>query len=141
VNDLLSESLNQERSNALLMALFAFTALLLGAIGIYGVVAYSVSRQIREIGIRLALGASKQRVVTKVVLGSMKTVGVGLVLGVAGAVALGGTLSGLLHEVPSRDPWVFLIVLIGIAGASLLSTWIPARRAAGPSPIRSLNSE
>lgn len=141
VDDLISESLNQERSNALLMALFALTALILGAIGIYGVVAYSVTRQIREIGIRLALGASKERVLARVTLESMKTVGLGLVVGVAGALALGGTLSGQLHEVPPRDPGIFLAVFSGIAGVSFLSTWLPARRAAGPSPIRSLNSE
>jgi predicted permease len=141
VEDLLSESLSQERSNALLMALFAITALVLGSIGIYGVVAYSVSRQIKEIGIRLALGASKKTVVGRVVLGSMKTVGLGLILGIGGASFLGRTVADLLHEVDPRDPWVFFIVFSGITFMSLLSTWFPARRAAGPNPILSLKSE
>jgi putative ABC transport system permease protein len=141
VDDLLAESLAQERSNALLMGLFALTALVLGAVGIYGVVAYSVSQRIREIGIRVALGASKGEVVSRVVVGGMKTVMAGLVLGALGAAALGTTLSRLLHEVDPRDPTVFLGVMAAIAGVSLLATWLPARRAAGSGPLESLRSE
>ena len=141
VDDLLAESLAQERSNALLMALFALTALVLGAVGIYGVVAYSVSQRIREIGIRVALGASKGEVVSRVVFGGMKTVLAGIVVGAVGAAFLGTTLSKLLHEVQPRDPQVFLIVLAGITAVSLLATWLPARRAAGAGPLDSLRSE
>ena len=141
VDDLLAESLDQERSNSLLMALFALTALVLGAVGIYGVVAYSVSRRIREIGVRLALGATQANVVRGIILKGMKLVGAGLVLGVVGASLLGTTLSRLLHEVNPRDPQVFLFVLVGIGGVSLLAAWIPARRAAGSGPLESLRSE
>jgi len=141
VDDLLAESLDQERSNSFLMALFALTALVLGIVGIYGVVAYSVSQRIREIGVRLALGATQANVVRGIITSGMKMVGAGLILGVAGAVLLGTTLSRLLHEVDPRDPQVFLLVLAGIGGVSLMAAWIPARRAAGTGPLESLRSE
>ncbi|MFC1662095.1 ABC transporter permease, partial [Gemmatimonadota bacterium] len=141
VNDQLAESLAQERSNALLMILFALTALVLGAVGIYGIVAYSVSRRIREMGIRLALGASSGEVVARVVLGGMKAVGLGMVVGAAGALALGSTLSSLLFEVDPKDPLVFGLVTSVTAGVSLLASWLPARRATGAGPIDALRSE
>lgn len=141
VKDLLAESLSEERSNSLLMGLFALTALLLGVLGIYGVVAYSVSQQIREIGVRLALGASKGEVVSRVVRGGMMTVLAGLVLGGLGAAGLGSVLSSLLYQVQPRDPWVFFGVLFLIFGVSLLATWLPARRAAGEAPLESLRSD
>ena len=141
VNDQLAESLAQERSNALLMVLFAITALVLGAVGIYGIVAYSVSRRIREMGIRLALGASSGEVVARVVLGGMKAVGLGMAIGAAGALALGSTLSDLLFEVDPRDPFIFGLVSSVTAGVSLLASWLPARRAAGVGPIDALRSE
>ena len=141
VNDQLAESLTQERSNALLMVLFAITALVLGAVGIYGIVAYSVSRRIREMGIRLALGASSGEVVARIVLGGMKAVGLGMAIGAVGALALGSTLSSILFEVDPRDPLVFGLVSSVTAGVSLLAGWLPARRAAGAGPIDSLRSD
>jgi hypothetical protein len=141
VNDLLAESLDQERSNALLMALFALTALTLGVVGIYGVVAYSVSQRIREIGIRLALGASRAGVVGKMVLGGMKGVLAGVGVGGVGAWVLGTQLTTLLHEVSPRDPLVLGAVTTGILAVGLLATWLPARRAASSGPIESLQAE
>jgi predicted permease len=141
VDDLLAESLSRERSNSVLMALFALTALMLGVVGIYGVVAYSVSRRIREIGIRLALGATTRRIVGRVVLDGMKSVLAGIVVGAAGAAVLGTTLSRLLHEVEPRDPQVFLAVMAGITAVACLAAWLPARRAAGTGPLESLRSE
>ncbi|MGW8266196.1 MAG: ADOP family duplicated permease [Longimicrobiales bacterium] len=141
VEDALAESLAQERSNALLMVLFALTALVLGAVGVYGVVAYSVSRRIREIGIRMALGASRREVLRRVVLGGMKGVGFGLVLGGAGSAALGKALSGLLVQVSPRDPAILLLVLLLTASVALLSTWLPARRAVGSGPVEALRGE
>jgi len=141
VEDALADSLAQERSNALLMALFAFSALILGAIGIYGVVAYSVSRRIREMGIRMALGASRREVLRRVVLGGMKGVGFGLVLGGVGSLALGKTLSSLLVQVDPRDPAILFLVLLLTASVGLLSTWLPARRAAGSGPLEALRTE
>jgi len=141
VEDALADSLTQERSNALLMVLFALAALTLGAVGIYGVVAYSVSRRIREMGIRMALGASRREVLRRVVLGGMKGVGFGLVLGGAGSVVLGTTLSGLLVRVSPRDPAILVLVLLLTGSVGLLSTWLPARRAAGSGPLEALRTE
>jgi predicted permease len=141
VEDALADSLAQERANALLMLLFALTALALGAVGIYGIVAYSVSRRIREMGIRMALGASRREVLGRVILGGMGAVGLGIVLGGMGAFALGKTLSGLLFEVSPRDPAILLLVFLLTASVALLSTWLPARRAAGSGPLEALRTE
>jgi predicted permease len=141
VDDLLAESLGQERSNALLMGLFALAALLLGAVGIYGVVAYSVSRSTREVGIRMALGARKGNVVIGVVMRGMRTVLAGMLLGSVAAVALASTLSRLLYDVPPRDPAVFVIVTAGVAAVSFVAAWLPARRAAGADPLDSLKTD
>jgi putative ABC transport system permease protein len=141
VEDALAESLSRERSNALLMFLFALTALTLGAVGIYGVVAYSVTRRTREIGIRLALGASARGVVAGLVVRGLRTVGAGLALGAVAAFALGSILSQLLFEVSSRDPLIFVLVACAIMMVAGLATWLPARRAAGAGPTDSLRSE
>ena len=123
------------------MALFALTALTLGAVGIYGVVAYTVSRRIREMGIRLALGASRSGVVWGVVVGGMKSVVAGVAIGLAGAWVVGGTLADLLHEVSPRDPIVLAGVTLVVIGVALLATWLPARRASGRGPIEALQAE
>lgn len=141
VDDLLADSLAEERSNTLLMILFAGTALLLGAVGIYGVVAYSVSRRTREMGIRMALGASAAETVSRLVMSGMSTVSFGLVVGVVGALALGRSFGQLLYQVGPRDPWVFAVVISVTAGVSLLATWLPARRAAGSGPIEALKND
>jgi putative ABC transport system permease protein len=141
VEDALAESLSEERSNALLMVIFALTALTLGAIGIYGVVAYSVSRRIREMGIRLALGATAGGVVGRVVVKGMVAVGAGLALGSAGAWALGSTLAGLLVDVDPRDPVIFSVVAGVTATVALAATWLPARRAASASAMDAIRAE
>ena len=123
------------------MILFSLTALLLGAVGIYGIVAYSVSRRIREMGIRMALGASAGETVTRLVMSGMGTVSIGLVLGAVGALALGAPFGELLHEVDPRDPWVFTAVISVTTGVSFVATWLPTRRAAGAGPIEALKNE
>jgi hypothetical protein len=141
VEDALAESLHQERSNALLMVLFAVTALVLGAVGIYGVVAYSVGRQMREIGIRMSLGATQGREVARVVWAGMRTVGAGVALGGLGVAAVTAPLSGFLYQVDPRDPWILAqgVLLVGVV--ALLATWLPARRAAGSAPVQALKEE
>jgi len=141
VEDALAESVARERSNALLMVVFALTALVLGAVGIYGVVAYSVSRRTREVGIRMALGASPGRVLRRMVLGGMTSVGMGIALGGGGAVVLGKALSSLLFRVSPRDPSVFLLVFLTIAVVAVLATWVPARRASGSGPLEALKAD
>jgi ABC-type lipoprotein release transport system permease subunit len=89
----------------------------------------------------MALGARKGEVVTGVVLGGMKTVLAGMLLGSVAALALGATLSRLLYEVPPRDPQVFLGVMAGVAAVSLVAAWLPARRAAGADPLECLKTD
>lgn len=141
VDDLIAASLSPERANAILMAIFALTALALGAVGIYGVVAYTVSRRTREAGIRLALGATGRDVTARLMAGGMKPVAVGVGLGAVGAIVCGRTLSALLYGVDSHDPAVFLLVASGLGAVSLIASWLPARRAAGEDPVRSLRAE
>jgi putative ABC transport system permease protein len=141
LEEALADSLSQERSNALLMILFGITSLVLGALGIYGVMAYSVNRRIREMGIRLALGASRRGVVRRVVMGGMGAVVVGMGLGALVAIFLGSAVSDLLVDVDPRDPAVFLSVLLLTAVVALIATWVPARRAAGAGPLDALRSD
>ncbi len=138
VEDALADSLGRERSNALLMALYAMTALTLSAVGIYGVVAQSVGQQVREIGIRIALGATPEGEVTRVVGRGMATVGCGVLLGALGFAALGPILSELLHGVSSRDPLVLAAGASLVVGVTLIATWLPARQAAAEDLVSSL---
>jgi putative ABC transport system permease protein len=138
VDDTLAESVARERAHTLLMAVFALTALVLGAVGIYGVVSYSVSQRTREMGIRMALGASPGGVLRRMVMGGMTPVGLGIALGGGGAVILGRALSSLLFQVSPRDPSIFLLVFLTVAAVAFLATWVPARRASGSGPLQAL---
>jgi predicted permease len=141
VRDLVSNSLRQERSNSFLMTLFAASALALGVIGIYGVVAYSVSQRIREMGIRLVVGATHGQIVGEIVKGGMKTVLAGVLLGTLGALTLGSSLNRFLYEVNPRDVQVYILVSAGIAAMACIAAWLPARRVAGAEPLESLRSD
>jgi putative ABC transport system permease protein len=125
----------------MLLAVFSAVALVLAAIGVYGVVSYLVSQRTREMGIRVALGARGGQVVRMVVGKSMRPVAVGMLLGVAGAIAAARLLTTLLYSVTPSDP----VVLAGIAavlGATAAGAcWMPARRAAGVDPVVALRNE
>ena len=132
---------DQERSVATLAALFGFVALLLAAVGLYGVTAYSVAQRTNEIGIRMALGAGRGRVVRYIMRGALLRVSVGLVLGLPLAIAAGRLLSSQLYQVSFWDP-----VALGIAGAALavcaaIAALIPASVAASISPVTALRME
>ena len=137
----IDESADRPRFRTLLLGSFAAVAMLLAAIGIYGVLAYSVSQRTREIGIRMALGANPARVVTLVVARGMALVGVGIVLGVAGALALTRLMSSLLYAVSARDPQSFVAVSLLLAAVALLACYLPARVAARVDPMIALRSE
>ena len=115
----------------LLVGAFALVAVLLAAIGVYGVVAYSVASRTREIGVRVALGAAPRRIVRQVVRGGMALAAVGLAIGLAGAVAVGRLITTLLYGMPPTDP----LTLVGAVGlfvlVVLVACWVPrgARRA------------
>ncbi len=126
---------------ALVVVGFAFLALFLASIGLYGVVSYAVSRRTREVGIRLSLGARTSSVVWMLTGGGMKLVGSGLLVGLIAAAALSQLLSRLLYGVPALDPLTFVGVPVVLGVVALAASWIPARRVTRISPVGALRSE
>jgi putative ABC transport system permease protein len=141
MDTLVANSLTQQRFNMLLLGAFAGLALLLAAVGIYSVLSYSVKRSVRDIGIRLALGARLGDVMRMVVFEGMKPTLLGVAIGVVGALALGRVLSGLIYGVKPTDPVTFLIVTILLALIALLSCILPAYRATKVDPMVALRYE
>jgi len=135
------ESLGNNRLNTLLLGTFAGVALLLAAIGIYGVMSYSVQQRTREIGIRAALGASSADILRLVLRHGMTTVVLGLLIGVAGVFALARILSALLFGIGERDPLTLASVAATLAAIALLACYLPARRATKVNPIIALRDE
>jgi putative ABC transport system permease protein len=141
MDDLVANSLSQQRFNMLLLGAFAGLALLLAAVGIYSVLSYSVKRSVREIGIRLALGARLGDVLRMVVFEGMKPTLLGVAVGTVGALALGRVLSSLIYEVKPTDPITFLVVTALLAVIALLASIIPAYRATKVDPMVALRYE
>jgi len=141
MDDLVANSLSQQRFNMLLLGAFAALALLLAAVGIYSVLSYSVKRSVREIGIRLALGARVGDVLRMVVLEGMKPTLLGVAIGVSGALALGRILSGLIYGVKSTDPITFVTVAGLLTLIALVASMIPAYRATKVDPMVALRYE
>ncbi len=141
MEDQVGVSVARERFLTMLLGAFAGTALLLGAIGVYGLLAYDVSRRRREIGLRIALGARPAVVLGGVVRGALLLGAIGVVLGGAGALATSRLLEGFLYGVSSTDP----LTVTGVAGvvlaAALLAGWVPARRAAAVDPLSALRAD
>jgi putative ABC transport system permease protein len=140
-DEYISRSLARPRFNTLLLSIFAGTALLLTAIGIYGVLAYSVAQRTSEIGIRIALGAGKSSIFRLVVGQAMTLVGISLVLGLAGAFAATRLLSSLLFGVGASDPGTFIGIVLLVSAVAFLAAWVPARRATRVDPIIALRAE
>ncbi len=136
-----SRSLSQRRFQFALLALFAGSALLLAALGTYGVLAFSVARRTNEIGIRMALGAQPENILSMVIRRGLVPVGLGLAAGVAGALALGRLLSGLLFAVSPYDWRTILGVIVLTLICALAACWIPARRATRVDPLVALRYE
>jgi len=134
-------STNARRFNLVLIGIFAGTALLLAIAGIYGVLAYSVARRTREIGVRMALGASANKVMRLVLRQAMITAAVGIVFGLVGSFILTRFLQSMLYEVGSTDPLTFTAVAILLLAVALLASYLPARRATKVDPIVALRYE
>jgi putative ABC transport system permease protein len=124
-----------------LLAIFGVLALLLAAIGLYGVLAFTVSQRTREIGIHMALGARARDVLVMVMKQGMSLVLVGIVLGVAGAYAVTRTIRSLLFEVGTTDPLTFVAVLVLLAVVGFVASYVPARRATKVHPLEALRYE
>ncbi len=139
--EIVSRSTSRQQFNMWLMSVFGFSALALAAIGIYGLIAYSVEQRTQEIGIRLALGATTSDVRRMVVNQGMLLAIVGVVAGVAASFALARFIASFLFGVQQWDPAVFLGTPIVLALVALVATWIPARRASRVDPIDALRYE
>jgi putative ABC transport system permease protein len=136
-----SESVGADRFRALLLSIFAGVALALSAIGLYGVISYSVVQRTREIGIRAALGANATNILGLILRSGMSLTGIGLVLGIAGAFGLTRFLSSMLFGIGSNDPVTLSAVALALAFIALLACLIPARRAMKVSPIVALRCD
>jgi len=141
MDEIVSRSTSRQRFNMLLMTIFGSAALFLAAIGIYGLMAYSVQQRTQEIGIRLALGAGTGNVRQMVVLQGMRLALVGVAVGIAAAFGLTRLLSTFLFGVKDKDPAVFATVAIVLTLVSLLAVWLPARRATRIDPVIALRYE
>jgi putative ABC transport system permease protein len=141
LDEVMSRSMSRQRFNMWLMTVFGIVALLLAAIGIYGLMAYSVEQRTQEIGIRLALGAKVTQVKRMVVMQGMRLALVGVAVGTAGAFALARAIASFLFGVESWDPAVFAAAPAVLTLVALAAAWIPARRASRVSPIEALRYE
>jgi putative ABC transport system permease protein len=135
------ESVAGERFQTILMGLFAATALILAAIGLYGVISYSVVQQTREIGIRAALGAQSGDIMRLVLRSALTLTALGLLLGIAGALGLSRVLSSMLFNIGKYDPLTFVAVGILLVLVTLLACLVPARRAMKVNPIEALRCD
>jgi putative ABC transport system permease protein len=141
MDDLVDTSLSQRRFSMLLLGAFAVLALLLAAVGIYSVLAFAVRRRVREIGIRVALGAEVKDILQLIVTEGMKPALIGLLLGVAGALALGRVLASFIYGIAAYDPLTFAAVAALLSTVALVASIIPAFRAARIEPTRALREE
>jgi putative ABC transport system permease protein len=131
----------QRRFLVVLISIFAGTALALAAIGLYGVIAYSVNQRTHEIGIRMAMGAQAADVLKLIIGQGLKMMLVGISLGVAGALALTRLLADLLFEVSPTDATTFTIIILVLTGVAVLASLLPARRATKVDPVVALRHE
>jgi ABC-type antimicrobial peptide transport system permease subunit len=134
-------SLSTSRFNTLLLSLLGAIGLLLAASGIYGVIAYFVSQRTQEIGVRIALGASRGRVVRLILWQALRPVAIGTAVGVVAALGAGRVLSNQLFGVSRTDPLTIAAVVATLIGVALVASAVPARRAAAVDPTRALQSE
>jgi putative ABC transport system permease protein len=141
MTEIVATSLMKRKFTMLLLAIFAGLAVTLAAIGLYGVMSYSVSQRTREIGIRMALGAQRRQVLRLVVKQGMTLTAIGVVLGIAASLGLTRLMANLLFGVSATDSLTFLGLSVVLLAVALLACWLPARRASGVDPMVALRAE
>jgi putative ABC transport system permease protein len=141
MNDFVRESLGQRRLVLTLVGTFAAVALLLAALGVYGVTASSVSQRTRELGIRVALGADRKAVIWSVLSEPARLVVGGLVIGLAGTWAMRRVVGKMLFDVSATDPVTLGLVALVLLGVAILASYLPARRATRVDPMVALRSD
>jgi putative ABC transport system permease protein len=137
----IDSSFTQRRAVMLLLGVFAALALFLSALGIYGVLAYDVSQRTREIGVRGALGATAPQIIGLVMRQGLWKAGLGLGLGLIGAVLLSRVMKSLLFDLSSTDPWAYVVVSILLLLVAAIASYLPAQRAARINPNEALRTE
>jgi len=141
LDEIYTKSMARTSFTLVMLAVAGGMALLLGVVGIYGVISYSVSQRTREIGIRMALGARQQELTGMFVRHGLLLAMIGLAFGLAGAVAVTRLMASLLFEIKPVDPVTYGAVAIGLAGAAALASYLPSRRAAAVEPVEALRAE
>jgi putative ABC transport system permease protein len=136
-----SKRLTSPRFSMLLVVTFALVAMLLAAVGVYGVIAYAVASRTRELGVRIALGALPGRLVVAVLRRGMMLTGIGIAAGCAGALAVGRLLTSLLYGLPATDPVALAGAVALLALAATVACWVPARRASRVDPVSALRAD
>ena len=141
MSEVVSSAMARTTFTLIMIGAAAGVALLLGAIGIYGVISYMVSLRTREIGVRMALGAQSAEVRRMVVRQGLVLAVVGVGIGLVGALALSRLISSLLYGIAPYDPLTLAVVSVGLLAVSAIASWLPARRAARIDPIEALRAD
>ena len=141
MSQIVSDTVSTPRLNTSLLAMFAILAVVLSATGIYGLIGYSVTQRLHEIGIRMALGARTRDVVLLVMRQGLMVVAIGLVIGIAGGIASTRALRTLLFEVQPTDVRTFVLVGLGLLSVALFASYVPVRRATKVDPMEALRYE
>jgi ABC-type antimicrobial peptide transport system permease subunit len=141
LGDFVDAALAPDRFVTGMLATFALLALLLAAVGLYGVISYGVTQRLREMGIRLALGAGADDMIRLVLRSALGMTALGVLLGLAGAFALTRVLASLLYGISVTDPVTFVTVVVVLGGVAFAASWLPARRARGADPVSVLRHD